>query len=77
MPRKLRHLKSDLRKFGFYERTDLGKGSHTRWFHPAAPAVTVTLSGADCDNARDYQESAVRRAIRTALQATGEEANRG
>jgi hypothetical protein len=77
MPRKIRQLKADLRRAGFYERTDLGKGSHTRWFHPAAPAVTVTLSGADDDDAREYQESAVRRAIRTALQATGEEANRG
>lgn len=73
MPRKIRQLKSDLRKSGFNERTDLGKGSHTRWFHPAAPAVTVTLSGADGDDARDYQESAVRRAIRTALLAAGEE----
>jgi hypothetical protein len=77
MPRKIRQLKSDLRRAGFYERTDLGKGSHTRWFHPAAPEVTVTLSGGDGDDARDYQESAVRRAIRTALLALGKEANGG
>lgn len=77
MPRKIRQLKSDLRKAGFYERTDLSKGSHTRWFHPAAPAVTVTLSGVDGDDARDYQVSAVRRAIRTARRAVGEETNDG
>lgn len=77
MPRKIRQLKSDLRKAGFYERTDLGKGSHTRWFHPSAPAVTITLSGADADDAREYQESAVRRAIRTARQDLGEETDYG
>lgn len=77
MPRKIRQLKSDLRGAGFYERTDLGNGSHTRWFHPAAPAVTVTISGADGDDARAYLESAVRRAIRTARQAMGEETDNG
>jgi hypothetical protein len=61
MPRKIRQLKADLRKAGFYERTDLGKGSHTRWFHSASPEITVTLSGADGDDAKDYQESAARR----------------
>jgi hypothetical protein len=29
MRRKVRQLKADLRRAGFYERTDLGKGSHT------------------------------------------------
>ncbi len=77
MPRKIRQLKADLRRAGFYERTELGKGSHTRWFHPVAPEVTVTISGADGDDARDYQESAVQRAIRTALQVTSEEADGG
>src|SRR5215207_9303932 len=32
MPRKIRQLKSELRKAGFYERTALRKGSHTQWF---------------------------------------------
>ncbi len=77
MPRKLRQLESDLRKAGFYERTDLGKGSHTRWFHPAAPEITVTLSGAASDDAHHYQETAVRRAIGAARRAVGEEANGG
>ena len=77
MPRELRHLKSDPRKFGFYERTDLGKGSHTRWFHPAAPEVTVTVSGADGVDAQHYQESAVRRAIAQVRRVVGEESNDG
>ena len=77
MPRKIRQLKSDLRRAGFYVRTDLGKGSHTRWFHPAAPEVTVTLSGADGDDAHHYQETAVRRAIGAARRIVGEEADGG
>ena len=77
MPRKLRQLKSDPRKAGYYERTDFGKGSHSRWFHPAAPAITVTLSGADGDDAHHYQETAVRRALAAARQAVSEEANDG
>jgi predicted RNA binding protein YcfA (HicA-like mRNA interferase family) len=77
MPRKIRQLKSELRKAGFYERTDLGKGSHTRWFHPAVPEVTVTISGADGEDARDYQESAVRRAVWSVQRAVGEEAKDG
>lgn len=77
MPRQLRQLKSDLRKAGFYERSELGKGSHTRWFHPAVPAVTVTLSGKDGDDAHFYQGTAVRRAIAAVQQAVGEEASDG
>ncbi len=77
MPRKIRQLKSDLQRAGFYERTDLGKGSHRRWFFPAAPEITVTLSGADGDDARHYQETAVRRAIGAARRIAGEESNGG
>ncbi len=77
MPRKIRQLKSDLRRAGFSVRTDLGKGSHTRWFHPAAPEITVTLSGPVGDDAHRYQETAVRRAIGAARRIVGEEANGG
>lgn len=77
MPRKIRQLKSDQRRAGFYERTDLGKGSHTRWFHTAAPEITVTLSGADGDDVQHYQEAAVRRAIRATWRMLGEEARDG
>lgn len=71
MPRKIRQLKSDQRRAGFYERTDLGKGSHTRWFHTAAPEITVTLSGADGDDAQHYQEAG------SAAGNTGDVANVG
>jgi hypothetical protein len=70
-------LRADLRKAGFYERTDLGKGSHTRWFHPEAPEITVTLSGPDGADAHFYQETAVRRAIQAAQRIVDEEAHSG
>lgn len=60
MPRKIRQLKSDLRKAGLSERP--GKGSHTVWGHPLIPD-TVTLSGGNGDDAKDYQEKAVRELI--------------
>lgn len=43
MPEKIRKLKSKLRKAGFVERP--AKGSHTRWKHPLAPEMPITLSG--------------------------------
>jgi hypothetical protein len=63
MPRKIRQLKSDLRRAGFVEQGDRGKGSHTRWYHMLAPEVIVTLSGHDGDDAKPYQERDVRLAI--------------
>ncbi len=63
MPRKIRQLKSDLRKAGFIEQKDRGKGSHSRWYHSANPEITVTLAGHDGDDARSYQEGDVRKAI--------------
>jgi hypothetical protein len=62
-PRKIRQLKSDLRKAGFVERKDRGKGSHARWFDVAVPEVFVQLAGHDGDDARAYQERDVRQAI--------------
>jgi predicted RNA binding protein YcfA (HicA-like mRNA interferase family) len=69
MPRKLRQLKADLRKAGFFELRERGKGSHTRWEHPDVAEVAVTLAGHDGDDAKDYQESAVRRAIARVVRA--------
>jgi predicted RNA binding protein YcfA (HicA-like mRNA interferase family) len=63
MPRKIRQLKSDLRKAGFVERTERGKGSHAVWEHPMHPSVFVTLSGNDGAEAQAYQEKQVRVAI--------------
>jgi predicted RNA binding protein YcfA (HicA-like mRNA interferase family) len=63
MPRKLRQLKADLRKAGFIEESDRGKGSHGRWIHPEVTGSSVHLSGHDGDDARHYQERNVREAI--------------
>jgi len=49
-----------LRKAGFYSRP--GKGSHTVWEHPAL-IDSITISGADGDDAQRYQEAAVRKAL--------------
>ena len=63
MPRKIRQLKSDLRKAGFVEQTERGKGSHAVWEHPMDPSAFVTLSGKDGADAQAYQEKQVRVAI--------------
>ena len=63
MPRKIRQLKADLRKAGFVEDADRGKGSHSRWHHLSAPGSRVTLSGHDGDDAKPYQEREVRETI--------------
>lgn len=62
MPVKIRKLKAALSKAGFYSRS--AKGSHTLWRHPALPAVRVTLSGKDGDDAQQYQIDDVRDALR-------------
>lgn len=62
MPRKMRELKAGLLQAGFVWRP--GKGSHTRWSHPDAPDVRVTLSGHDGDDADVYQERDLRAAVR-------------
>lgn len=61
MPRKVRQLKADLRKAGFAWRP--AKGSHGVWTHPLLPSVSVTVSGNDGDDARDYQEKQVAAAL--------------
>jgi len=60
VPKKIRELKAMLRKAGFYSRP--GKGSHTVWEHPAL-IDSITISGADGDDAQRYQEAAVRKAL--------------
>ncbi|MGB3759609.1 MAG: type II toxin-antitoxin system HicA family toxin [Rivularia sp. (in: cyanobacteria)] len=60
MPKKIRELKSLLRKAGFTSRS--GKGSHTNWYHPLLPGK-VTLSGKDGSDAKAYQEKDVNNAI--------------
>ncbi|MFN8541095.1 MAG: type II toxin-antitoxin system HicA family toxin [Thermomicrobiales bacterium] len=52
MPRKIRQLKSDLRRAGFVELKDRGKGDHSKWQHPDVPAAIVGLDGQDGDDAK-------------------------
>jgi predicted RNA binding protein YcfA (HicA-like mRNA interferase family) len=63
MPRKLRDLIRDLKEAGFVNRG--GKGSHRNFVHPRL-AKPVTLSGNEGDDAKSYQEQAVRLAIEEA-----------
>lgn len=61
MPRKIRQLKADLRRFGFTWRP--GKGDHQIWENPDVPTVEVSLDGQDGDDAKHYQEKDVRDAL--------------
>ena len=58
MPRMIRQLKADLRKIGAYQVSQ--EGSHTKWKHPLVTSSTLILSGHDGDDAKPYQEKAVR-----------------
>jgi len=66
MPVKIRKLKADLRKAGFFERP--AKGSHTRWYYQHDLSIIVTMSGQDGDDAKDYQIMKVRNALKKAEQ---------
>ena len=67
MPRKIRQLKTDLRKAGAYQVSQ--EGSHTKWKHPLVPASMLILSGHDGDDAKPYQEKAVRDLLREIAKA--------
>ena len=60
MPRKIRELVADLETAGFSDRG--GKGSHRNYVHPKVTRP-VTISGKLGDDAKQYQERAVKRAI--------------
>ena len=63
MPRKVRDLIRDLTKAGFVDRG--GKGGHRNFAHPNVPKP-ITLSGKEGDDAKYYQEKAVRLALEEA-----------
>ena len=67
MPRKIRQLKADLRKAGAYVVSQ--EGSHTKWKHPLVQVSTLILSGHDGDDAKPYQERAVRDLLREIAEA--------
>lgn len=60
MPRKIRQLIADLEAAGFVNRG--GKGSHRNFSHPKVLAP-VTISGKLGDDAKQYLEAAVKKAI--------------
>jgi Predicted periplasmic or secreted lipoprotein len=60
MPRKIRELIAELKAAGFVDRG--GKGSHRNFSHPGC-SMPVTISGKPGDDAKPYQERAVRDAI--------------
>ena len=60
MPKKIRELKALLLKAGFEWRK--GKGSHSVWNHKNID-YPITISGKDSDDAKKYQENAVKKAI--------------
>jgi predicted RNA binding protein YcfA (HicA-like mRNA interferase family) len=63
MPRKIRDLIKDLEKAGFINRG--GKGDHRNFVHPNV-RKPITISGKEGDDAKHYQEKAVRLAIEEA-----------
>jgi predicted RNA binding protein YcfA (HicA-like mRNA interferase family) len=60
MPPKIRDLISDLEAAGFVNRG--GRGSHRNYVHPKVKKP-VTVSGNAGNDAKPYQEQAVRRAV--------------
>ena len=60
MPRKVRELIAELENHGFVNRG--GKGSHRNFTHPRV-ARPITISGNAGDDAKKYQEKAVKGAI--------------
>lgn len=60
MPPKVRELMKTLEKAGFVDRG--GKGSHRNYKHPRG--VKITMSGHPGDDAKHYQEKAVKQALK-------------
>jgi predicted RNA binding protein YcfA (HicA-like mRNA interferase family) len=60
MPRKIRELIRDLERAGFVNRG--GSGSHRNFVHPNV-TKPLTISGKLGNDAKKYQERALRRAI--------------
>jgi predicted RNA binding protein YcfA (HicA-like mRNA interferase family) len=61
MPRKIRELIADLERAGFHNRG--GKGSHRNFKH-LKWAKVVRLSGNPGDDAKDYQEKDIKKALK-------------
>jgi predicted RNA binding protein YcfA (HicA-like mRNA interferase family) len=55
MPRKIRELKTQIKREGFIYLPKRGKGSHERWRHPLL-RKTLTIAGKDGDDVPPYLE---------------------
>jgi predicted RNA binding protein YcfA (HicA-like mRNA interferase family) len=66
MPRKLRQLRADLRRAGFF--LSRQRGSHQIWRDPDGELDDVILSGQDGDDAKPYQERDVQTVLRLILE---------
>jgi predicted RNA binding protein YcfA (HicA-like mRNA interferase family) len=62
MSKKIRQLIQDLKRAGFADRG--GKGNHRNFIHESG--VVITISGNPGEDARPYQEKAVRQKIEEA-----------
>ncbi len=60
MPRKIKQLIRELEKAGFVNPG--GKGSHRNFIHPVLN-TPITISGKLGDDAKQYQERAIRSAL--------------
>jgi len=69
VPKKIRELKSMLKKAGFISRS--GKGSHTVWSHPLLD-YSLIISGKDGKDADRYQEKDVKNALKNLEDLQGE-----
>jgi predicted RNA binding protein YcfA (HicA-like mRNA interferase family) len=65
----LRQVIAELRAAGFRQLPGRGKGDHTVWAHPLAPANQLTIDGQPGDDAKHYQEKQAREAIAAAKAA--------
>lgn len=63
MPYKIKDLIKQLEDAGFINRG--GKGSHRNFVHPHVSKI-ITISGKENDDAKRYQEKAVKMAIKEA-----------
>lgn len=63
MPKKIRELIKIVESYGFVNRG--GKGSHRNFLHPSG--VKITISGNPGDDAKQYQESEVKKVVKEAL----------
>ncbi|MEG3435836.1 type II toxin-antitoxin system HicA family toxin [Pannus brasiliensis CCIBt3594] len=70
MPKKIRELKSLLKKAGFTEKP--AKGSHGKWTHPKL-AQSIIIAGKDGSDAKPYLERQVEEALKKLRNINSEE----